>query len=182
MTKKTKTTWIPEARIDAEIALIGKANETLQKRVHRAAMSILFIWQANSAAKRIEGAKAHGAAIVAADRLTALGNNVPYYRNSLFKWILHMTPLLWDAESKSFQAAPGDTSRFMGESFITARDTPFYIFKPAPAATPFDLGEFLEKLVVKVEKRTKAGIKEGDHINLEALKFLREARDLHKAQ
>jgi hypothetical protein len=65
----------------------------------------------------------------------------------------------------------------MGKVFIAARDNPFWKVAPAPKVNPLDLTAEIARLIKKAEKRIDDPV-DGDVIDMAAMKFLREARDV----
>lgn len=179
MTKTyAKMKFVAADKIDAEITGIERRASKLQDDIHRIGVSILYHWQMGSAAKKISDDDALIAAHTAVLALNKLQAASPYHANSFSKWVAEFTPLLWSEEIKTWYASPSDC-RMMGERFVAAREMPFFKLKPAAVPQPFDMGAALEKLIKTAEKRMD-NPKEGDVIKPEALKFLREARDLFK--
>ena len=139
-----------DAQIDGMISLIERGNKKLQDSVHEVAVSILKIWHDNTARKGCNDIFDH--ASTAADRLTRLGNAVPYHRNAFFRWV-GLTGLHWSDSKAAFFAHKAEENRMMGKLFRELRDKPFWEISPAPKASPFDMYADLAKLIEKARKR-----------------------------
>jgi len=164
------------AQIDGAIVAVAKEAGSLQQKIHNVAVSILKVWHDSNRKNGDYVDVMHKSF----DRLNALQAASPYHANAFATWVGVQLPMAkWSDESKAWYAH-SDDAKLMGKVFIAARDNPFWKVAPAPKVNPLDLTAEIARLIKKAEKRIDAPV-EGDAIDMAAMKFLREARDVQSA-
>lgn len=141
-----------DEQIDAAIAGVEKTAKTLQQSIHNLAVSICQVWQANSAAKKIDEEAAITAMNVAVERINKLQAASPYHSNAFAHWVAKFLPLEWSEENEEWYCHVNNC-RFMGKDFVEAKENPFWKVKPAPKVQPFKDLEELERLMNRAKKR-----------------------------
>ena len=180
MTNFAKVKLFSADEIDGEVKKVERAAGRLQDHIHKTAISILKVWETNTAKKGANNVLE--TAQWAASRLSALQEASPYHRNAFSKWVGEMTNLHWNDERKEWFAMASDENKFMGKAFITARDTPFWKVSPAPAAKPFEMLSELQRILEKRKKHLNRPV-DGDALGESAVAIkIQEAIDLLKTE
>jgi hypothetical protein len=157
------------AQIDGAIVAVAKEAGSLQQKIHNVAVSILKVWHDSNGDVDVMHKSF--------DRLNSLQAASPYHANAFATWVGVQLPMAkWSDESKAWYAH-SDDAKLMGKVFIAARDNPFWKVAPAPKVNPLDLSAEIARLIKKAEKRIDDPV-DGDVIDMAAMKFLREARDV----
>lgn len=158
----------PDA-IEAATVKLEKDATSVRNRLHNIATSALYHWFAgNMTAEQTCAA------------LNALSTASPYHSRSFNTWLKQMTPLNWSDE-KSVWYVHAD-QKLKEQAWLKARDNPFWTVSPPPNAKPLDIFAAVDQLIARVERHQKdGGHVEGDVIDMEAVRQLREIRKLKKA-
>lgn len=160
---------VPFAVLSKEIGLVQKDGQKLRHRIHNVALSIITAW-----GKRLMDDAA------AADLFTALGKAAGYHGKPLANWIAIMLPLTYDEKSERWAALPAAVVN--QETFIRAKDEPFWEVSPPPKPQPFDALALLESLLDKNSKKASKGTSPDDKLLPASVTFaLRQAIEQAKA-
>lgn len=165
---------VSDVDIDAAIVSFGVLATTVKHRLHSLLVSTCVVYHDEGFAGRKDNDAVIEAAKKACDRINALMVSSSYHSRAVSVWVGMMLPFTWSEENKKWYVNTNDELILKGKSLEKLRDNPFWDVSPPSVPKPYIMGDDIALVIARVEKSSKAP-KDGDVIELSALKFLREA-------